>query len=177
VETEIGNLFSDIFAENTSLDVAFIGSGSIRHKELGPIVTLRDLKQIFPFEDTYSRYSVTGAQLHKIFNHIMRKSNRNSEGECYQVNQGVSAVYDDDLGKLVSLNIDGQPVQPDQTYKIGLQEYHSKNCEKNLGLSIDELTEIAPPRVVVASMQAVIEEHLRHHQAINRSIEGRLVYK
>ena len=177
IETEIGNLFSDIFAENTSLDVAFIGSGSIRLKELGPIVTLRDLKQIFPFEDTFSRFSVTGAQLLKIFNHIMRKSNRNSEGECYQVNQGVSAVYDDGLGKLVSLEIGGKPVQPDQTYKIGLQEYHSKNCEKNLGLSIDELTEIAPARVVVASMHAVIEEYLRHHQAINRSVEGRLVYK
>src|SRR5690606_36267177 len=46
VETELGNLISDIFAENANLDVAFIGSGSIRMKELGPVVTLRDLKQL-----------------------------------------------------------------------------------------------------------------------------------
>jgi len=177
VETELGNLFSDIFSETTGLDVAFIGSGSIRLKELGPVVTLRDLKQIYPFEDTFSRFSVTGDQLVKIFSHIMRKSNRNSEGECYQVNRGVSAVYDDAADKLISLNIAGKPVASEQIYKIGLQEYHSINCEKNLGISSDELTQIAPSRVVVASMQAVIDEYFRHHQAINRAVEGRLVYR
>jgi 5'-nucleotidase len=177
VETELGNLFSDIFSETTGLDVAFIGSGSIRLKELGPVVTLRDLKQIYPFEDTFSRFSVTGEQLLKIFSHIMRKSNRNSEGECYQVNRGVSAVYDDTADKLISLDIAGKPVASDQIYKIGLQEYHSINCDKNLGISTDELTQIAPSRVVVASMQAVIDEYFRHHQAINRAVEGRLVYR
>jgi len=88
VETALGNLISDIFAENSNLDVAFIGSGSIRMKQLGPVVTLRDLKQLFPYDDTFSRYTVSGQQLDRIFSHIMRKDNRNGEGECYQVNHG-----------------------------------------------------------------------------------------
>lgn len=177
IETELGNLISDIFAENGDLDVAFIGSGSIRVKNLGPIVTLRDLKQMFPYDDSFSRYTVSGKQLDQIFTHIMRKENRNGEGECYQVNHGVQAVYDEVFERLVSLEIGGNSVDMDQTYQIGLQSYHSKNCEENLGFTMEELTQLNPPKVVATSMQSVIDEYLREHQAIKRAVEGRLVFR
>lgn len=177
VETELGNLFSDIFAEVGNLDVAFIGSGSIRSLEMGPVVTLRDLKQAFPYDDTYSRYSVTGKQLESIFSHIMRNENRNGEGECYQVNHGVHAVYDEMFDKLVSLAICDQPVEPDRIYQIGFQIYHTTSSEKNLGISMENLSQLKPPRIIVASMQSVVEEYLRGHQAINRIVEGRLIYR
>lgn len=177
VETELGNLFSDIFAEVGNLDVAFIGSGSIRSLEMGPVVTLRDLKQAFPYDDTYSRYSVTGKQLESIFSHIMRNENRNGEGECYQVNHGVHAVYDEMFDKLVSLAIRDQPVEPDRIYQIGIQIYHATSSEKNLGISMENLSQLKPPRIIVASMQSVVEEYLRGHQAINRIVEGRLIYR
>ena len=135
VETELGNLISDVFAENAELDVAFIGSGSIRSKELGPVVTLGDLKQTFPYDDSYSRYVVDGAKLRKIFAHIMRKSNRNSEGECFQVNNSVKAVFDDSQDKLISLKINGLEVEDEQEFKIGIQSYHFNNCQKNLNIS------------------------------------------
>jgi len=177
VETELGNLFSDIFAENAELDVAFIGSGSIRSKELGPVLTLGDLKQAFPYDDSYSRYVVDGAKLRKIFAHIMRKGNRNSEGECFQVNKTVNAVFDDKQEKLISLKVNGVEVEDEQTFKIGIQSYHLNNCQKNLNLSEEELSMIARPKVMAFSMQAVLDEYLRHHQNINAAVEGRLVYK
>ncbi len=177
VETELGNLISDIFAENAELDVAFIGSGSIRSKELGPVVTLGDLKQTFPYDDSYSRYLVDGAKLRKIFAHIMRKSNRNSEGECFQVNNSVKAVFDDSQNKLISLKINGVEVDDEQEFKIGIQSYHYNNCQKNLNISEEELSMIARPKVMVSSMLAVLDEYLRHHQNLNAAVEGRLVYK
>ena len=177
VETELGNLISDVFAENAELDVAFIGSGSIRSKELGPVVTLGDLKQTFPYDDSYSRYVVDGAKLRKIFAHIMRKSNRNSEGECFQVNNSVKAVFDDSQDKLISLKINGLEVDDEQEFKIGIQSYHYNNCQKNLNISEEELSMIARPKVVVSSMSAVLDEYLRHHQNLNAAVEGRLVYK
>ncbi|NLD33205.1 MAG: bifunctional metallophosphatase/5'-nucleotidase, partial [Trichococcus flocculiformis] len=176
VETELGNLISDVFAENAELDVAFIGSGSIRSKELGPVVTLGDLKQTFPYDDSYSRYVVDGAKLRKIFAHIMRKSNRNSEGECFQVNNSVKAVFDDSQDKLISLKINGLEVDDEQEFKIGIQSYHYNNCQKNLNISEEELSMIARPKVVVSSMSAVLDEYLRHHQNLNAAVEGRLVY-
>ena len=177
VETTLGNLISDIFAENGNLDVAFIGSGSIRMKQLGPVVTLRDLKQFFPYDDTFSRYTVTGKQLEQIFTHIMRKDNRNGEGECYQVNHAVKAVYDEIFERLVSLEIGGNPVEMDHTYQIGLQSYHAMNSEKFLGFTMEELSELNPPRILATSMQSVIDEYLRAHQEINREVEGRLIYR
>ena len=42
-ETELGNLFADIFTRSLGIDVMLIGSGSIRAEKLGPIVTYGDL--------------------------------------------------------------------------------------------------------------------------------------
>ena len=41
-ETELGNLFADIFTESLGVDIMLIGSGSIRSEKLGPIVTYAD---------------------------------------------------------------------------------------------------------------------------------------
>ena len=107
----------------------------------------------------------------------MRKGNRNSEGECFQVNKTVKAVFDDKQEKLISLKVNGVEVEDEQTFKIGIQSYHLNNCQKNLNLSEEELSMIARPKVMAFSMQAVLDEYLRHHQNINAAVEGRLVYK
>lgn len=177
VETEVGNLFADIFASLGDVDVVLIGSGSIRLPELGPMVTLRDLKQMFPYDDSFTRYTITGQQLLNVFSKFMRKENRNHEGECYQVNGSIRAAYDDVFDKLVSLEINGTEVDPEGHYKLGLQGYHALNSDANLGLSMDDLTAIEPSKVLATSMQGVVEEYLRHHQAITQAVEGRLSYR
>src|SRR4028118_27667 len=65
-ETELGNLFADIFAQLDSLDVVFGARGSLRSEELGPLVTLSDLKTVFPYDDTLYKFRVTGVHLVKI---------------------------------------------------------------------------------------------------------------
>ena len=106
-ETSLGNLISDAFAENAETDVMLVGSGSIRSKELGPVVTLRNLLSCFPYDDSLTRFTVSGKILKKIFAYIMRPENRNSEGECYQINKQVKAIYSDSYAELVSLNVNG----------------------------------------------------------------------
>ena len=87
-----------------------MGAGGIRSKELGPAVTLGDFRACFPFDDSLRRYTITGKQLKGIFSHIMRPENRDGEGECYEVNAGVRAVYNDREMVLESLDIGGTPV-------------------------------------------------------------------
>lgn len=177
IETSLGNLFSDIFAESTNCDVALIGSGSIRLKEMGPIVTLRDMNQVFPYDEAFMRFTVTGEQLWRIFSYIMRAENRNGEGECYQVNRGVRAVYDESLRKLVQLEIKGQPVDLSARYTLGMTDFHYSSSQKNLAISHEELAAILPPRVAASSMHNVLEEYLRGHQNLTSQVEGRLVYR
>jgi len=177
VETPLGNLIADAFAETGEADIMFLGSGSVRVKELGPLVTLGDLIACFPYDDTIERFTITGVQLKKIFEHIMRGENRNSEGECYQVNAGVKAVYSDKEKKLVSLTVNGEAVSNEKFYKIAVQGYHFSSAQKNLGIPQSELLESGAHKVVTTSAQEVLKEYLRNHQNIGRKVEGRLVYK
>jgi len=177
VETSLGNLFADALAEIAECDVMLVGAGSIRSKELGPAVTLKDYRTCFPFKDYLSRFVITGAQLKRIFSHIMRPENRNSEGECYQVNGRIRAVYDNTAHNLVSLSFDGAPVDDESTYSIGLIGYHIANSTAYLDITNDELMIHSKPRVVATSVPEVLEEYLKNHQNIGKQVEGRLIYQ
>lgn len=175
-ETSLGNLFADAMAEWGEIDVMLLGSGSIRVVSLGPLVTLGDFLACFPFTDALNRYCVSGAILWRMFNHWMRSENRTRRGECYQVNAGVQAVYNDATRQLESLSINQQPVQPSQLYTVGLQGYHASNSEANLGVTLDELREAGRSRVVATCVQDLVLEYLREHQNFREAVEGRLVY-
>ncbi len=176
IETSLGNLLADAFAQASEADVVFLGSGSIRIKNLGPTVALKDFLACFPYDDTISKFTITGAQLEKMFSHFMRKENRNGEGECYQVNRGVEAIYDDTKKSLKSLSVRGEKVKKDGKYTICLQGFHFNNCQSYLNITQDELLVDASHRVVSTSAQNILEEYLRNHQNVNSEVEGRLVY-
>jgi 5'-nucleotidase / UDP-sugar diphosphatase len=176
-ETALGNLIADILAERAGADVIFIGSGAIRGTEMGPLVTLGDLYKVFPYDDTLLKFTVTGAQLKQIFARFMRPENRTGEGECYQVNRGVQAVYDNARKALQLLSLQDKPVADDAHYTIALQGYHHKNSDANLGISNADLTALAASQVIATSARDVVEEYLRTHQNLNSQIEGRLQYR
>src|SRR3972149_10056415 len=135
IETSLGNLIADAFAETSQANVVLVGSGSIRGKEIGPLITLKDFKTCFPYDDFLNRYNVEGSTLKQIFSHIMRKENRNSEGECYQVNSAVRAEDDEAEGQLISLTINGNTVEDNGHYTICLQGYHFSNSATYLNVT------------------------------------------
>ncbi len=177
IETSLGDLIADALAENAESDVVFLGSGSVRVKELGPMIRLADLMACFPYDDSITRFSILGKKLKEIFNHIMKTENRDGEGECYQVNAGVEAVYDERMKTLESLKIKGQVVKDDGRYTVALQGFHIANSAEYLNITNDELAQASEPKVITTSAQEVIEEFLRNNQNITRKVEGRLVYK
>jgi len=176
-ETALGNLVADALADSAQADVVLLGSGSIRVKELGPLVTLGNFTTCFPYDDTLVRFTITGSQLKQVFDHWMRPTNRTGEGECYQVSKGVRAVYDESKERLASLSLHGTAVADDQTYTICLQGYHANNAAEYLNITEEELTALVHPKVVSTSVQDVLEEYLRNHQNITSKVEGRLVYQ
>ncbi|MBM3706584.1 MAG: bifunctional metallophosphatase/5'-nucleotidase, partial [Actinobacteria bacterium] len=164
IETSLGNLFADAFAKICECDVMLVGSGSIRVKELGPLLTLKDFKSCFPYDDSLNRFTVEGAKLKKMFTHFMRRDNRNGEGECYQVNRGIRAIYNDTLSSLESLEVEGKPVQDSGTYTVCMQGYHMNNCSAYLNVSNEELISSPNHKVVSTSAQEVLEEYFRDNQ-------------
>jgi 5'-nucleotidase/UDP-sugar diphosphatase len=140
-------------------------------------VSLMDFIACFPYDDLLTRYSVTGAALRRAFAYWMRPENRDGEGECYQVNAAVHAVYSDSRKQLVSLKLNGVPVDDSAVYGLVLQGYHAKNARAYLDLEPSDLTGRAPGRVVATSAQTVLREWLAAHQNDGRKVEGRLVYQ
>jgi 5'-nucleotidase / UDP-sugar diphosphatase len=177
IETTLGNLIADIFAENAACDIMLVGSGSIRIKELGPMVTLGDIRACFPYDDSLTRFTVNGTQLTQIFSHIMRPENRDGEGECYQVSSGVTAIYNEKKKSLESLVFKGKLVEPHALYTICIQGFHVNNAASYLSVPQEEMRKMGESKVVATSAQGVLEEYLKTHQNLVRVIEGRLVYK
>lgn len=175
-ETSLGNVVADALADRLGSDVVMVGSGSIRSLELGPLVTLESFLACFAYDDSVMKFTVTGAQLKRIFNHVMRPENRDGEGECYQVNRAVKAVYDEAARCLRSLEIGGRPAADDQTYTLCLTDYHVRGCDSFLNITWGEMSELAKPRVVTTSVRDVLEEHLRNSQNLVGKVEGRLVF-
>lgn len=177
IETSLGNLIADAFAYTSECDVMLVGSGSIRIKKMGPLVTLKDLLTCFPYDDSLSRFQITGKQLKKIFSHIMRIENRDGEGECYQVNQGIAAIYDDKKHRLISLKVKNKLVSDEKKYTLCIQGYHFKGSKDYLNITNESLLKSGKQKVITTSAKQVLEEYLRNHQNLNCKVEGRLVYQ
>lgn len=176
IETSLGNLIADSFADLAQVDVMLVGSGSIRVPELGPTVTRLDYLACFPYDDIIVRHQVKGRDLKTIFTHIMRPENRNSEGECYQVNRHVKAVYQDSVRSLKSLYIKDQLVSDEQTYTLGLQGFHNNNSDQYLKLSQAELTKSGQSKTVITSAQESLATYWQDHPLLTSQLEHRLVY-
>jgi 5'-nucleotidase len=73
----------------------------------------------------------------------------------------VKAVYDLAKHELVSLTLNGIPVDDSSRYSVCLQGYHYKNSTVGL---------------LATSGRDIIEEHLRNHQNLSVEVEGRLQY-
>jgi 5'-nucleotidase / UDP-sugar diphosphatase len=175
IETSLGNLFADAFADIAECDVMLLASGSIRTNEMGPLITLKDLVTGYPYNDSITKFTVTGKQLRQIFSYIMRGDNRNGEGECYQVNRAVKATYDERGSRLVGLQVNGEEVVDDRNFTICLQAYHANNAGRYLSVSKEELSSIKL-KVVATASQDALQEWLRANQNTGRNVEGRLTY-
>jgi 5'-nucleotidase len=177
-ESELGNLFADLFAEKSGVDVALVAHGALRGKELGPIVTLGDLRQVYPYDNALLKFRVTGATLRKMFAWMMRNENMaNETGSWFQVNQGVRAVYDSARDALESLMVRGEPVVDEREYTLLSDDYRYENTQPLFGIPREALTHLGAHKVFATSCHDVIDEYFDHHQNLDRHVEGRWVYK
>ena len=176
-ETPLGNLVADALADMTHADLVLIGSGAIRMKELGPRVTQSDFNACFPFEESLERLVLSGSQLKHIFAHIMRPENRTGQGECFQVNRGVCAVYNEVGRQLESLTLNGQPIDDGRTCSVCLSIFHKRNPQRFLDLSAEEISQFGEPITVSTSIRDMLQEYFRSNQNLSRRVEGRLMYR
>lgn len=174
-ETELGNLFADIFEKSLGLDVMLLGSGSIRGEELGPIVEYGDLLEIFPYDEGIHMVKVQGRSFRKMMKYMLRDDSFLGETEFYQLSQNVKLVYSYEKKELTSLTFRGKEIEDDEVFSVGLQNYHFLNADRFLDISEEETAQINAPKVISTSCRDILEEYMIANQSIHREIEGRIV--
>ena len=177
-ETELGNLFADIFTRSLGVDVMLIGSGSIRAEKLGPIVTYGDLIEGFPYDDGVFMFKVTGQQLRQMLHYMLREEAYTGHTEFYQLPSTLRLRYDRRKGDFDYFTYCGREVGKeigdDALFTVGLQNYHFKNIESFFNISYDTICKLQKPRSVATSCQDILMEYFREHEMLDAVVDGRM---
>ena len=176
-ETTLGKLISDAFKDALGLDIMMVGSGSIRGEEMGPIVLLEDLLQVFPYSDEVYRITVTGAQLKRMIKHSLRKGALQGLTEFYQYSRGFEIQFDYENQELISLSLDGEEILDDKCYNVGITSFHYQNLKEFLDVSVEEVSKNKEPKVVATKSADVLEEYFSKQELCKVAPDRRLCLK
>ena len=177
-ETELGDLFADILKNSLGIDIMLLGSGSIRTLKLGPIVTLQDLMENFPYDDSIHMVTVTGKQLKDMIHYMLRdEALDGNHTEFYQLSEGLYVEYDKKTKKFNKFTFEGKDVKDDDTFKLGLQKFHFTNMEGGFNITLKELEKNGKSRILTTSCRDVLEEYMSQNQHLDAPAEERLVIK
>ncbi|MCR5530702.1 MAG: bifunctional metallophosphatase/5'-nucleotidase [Lachnospiraceae bacterium] len=173
-ETEMGNLYADIMAWEASYDVMLFGSGSIRKKELGPVIEYQDMVENTPFDDPLYMVEVTGAQIRRIFQHLFRDEAWIGGTEFYQISSALRVTYRKSTHTIESFTFKGEEINDDMRIKLGIQAYHYNNFDDFFGIPLEEVKANMKPRIVATSVNNIIEEYFATNNGLDAKVDGRI---
>lgn len=173
METELGNLITDAIHEQLGMDITLIGSGSIRKPELGPIVTLQDLLEIYPYKGKIYSVPVFGSDLKTMVRYLCREGYTSIHSEFYQVSNNVSIVYDYDAKEIQTFTINGVPVEDERVYHVAIQDWHYNNITKCFGIPEENIRNYGHNKVITTSDFDLLEEYFNCHAHLTARIDNR----
>ena len=176
-ETDLGDLLAEGLREMLGVDVALLGSGSIREPDLGPIVTLGSFRKVFPYDGALTGFWLTGGQLRHALQFMLRDDAFDSSKHTawYQLSRGIFCEYDRPSHTIVSLKLNGKEFQDTDLITVTLQTYHFKNLKEYLDLDPEEVRRNGRPREIASSTHAVLEEYFLSHPLIEVDGVPRLI--
>ena len=166
-ESNIGSWIADATREYFNADIAFQNSGGIR-KGLDPgKITVRDIWEISPFDNTIVLVKVGGSQLLHLLNWRI-----NNPRDLLQ-QSGIRRTYDAQEKVLIDASIGGQPIFPDSVYTIATNNYKMGHIDRFFGLSaadvVFEDTGIIGRDILITAVEK--------QGIINSKIDGRLIIR
>ncbi len=177
METELGDLMAEGMREQLGVDLVLLASGSIRKPSLGPIITLKDYMEIFPFTDPVYSFKLTGEQLRRVVKFLLREESflDGDHNEWYQFSRGFCCEYDRPTQSILSLKMNGKEVEDGDLFTVAMQRYHYLSMEKFLNISIEEVSKNCKPMEIATKCPNVLEEYFNSHEIIKLDGEPRLI--
>jgi 2',3'-cyclic-nucleotide 2'-phosphodiesterase (5'-nucleotidase family) len=167
-ESNIGNWAADAMRAFAETDVAFANSGGFR-KDL-PVgkITVRDVWEIFPFNNDFVTFSVNGKMLRG-----MISWQADGKGELMQVS-GVRYRFDSSKlpgQRVLSIEVNGNPVGDDKIYSVVTNSYVGGHLHDFFGIPERE-TELSH---LVKIDHDLFVEAVKKQKHISSRVEGRIV--
>ena len=147
---------------------------------MGPIVTVQDLAEVFPYDDSIHLVKVTGEQLKRMLLYMLRDASfEGAHTEFYQLSDGLHATYDRKIHTIDKFTFEGRNIKDDDIFKLGLQKYHFTNIEDGFGITLEEIEKNGPSKIIATSCRDLLEEYLSNNQHLDSWVEdnNRLVVK
>lgn len=173
-ETELGNLFADVFQQCTGLDVMLLGSGSIRLEELGPVVTYKDLCEVFPYDDELYMAKVKGKTLRHMLTYMLRDEAFLDHTEFYQISGNLKLTYSRSKKEITELKFKGHELEADEVVSIGVQAFHFSNINDFFDVSAEEISAVENPRMISTSCTDILDEYLSANPKTEARVEKRI---
>lgn len=176
IETALGNAVADSLQDAFGIDLFILGSGSLRTNGIGPLVTVGDLRTLFPYDDKAICLTIKGKVLRDMLQFFYRAYAANESLEYYQYSKGTRIVYDKATGAISELEICGEPLNDERIYTVAFQDYHIINMPANFGAAAADLPKVRPDRVVATSCRDILQERISN-KLFYAQREGRIVEK
>ncbi len=167
-ETELGKLFADILADSLGLDLMLVGSGSLRNQKLGPIVTVGDLTEMYPYSGEIMRIVVTGKQLKHMIRYLFREEvlGTHVHTEYYQFSHGIKIVTSIPEKAVLDIQYHNEPISDDALFRVGIPIWHYNNMDDFFDISYDEVKLNAMPKVITTDDRSVLDEYMSNREMI-----------
>ncbi len=166
-ESPLNNLICEVMRERVKADFSFMNFGGIRADiKAGPI-TREDIFKVLPFGNEIVSFHADGRLIKRI---LERKLSGGGRGLAIG---GARVVFNKSLPdgqRVVYVEINGEPLDPDKTYRVATSDYL---MEGNSGLSM--LRDI--PRNLVSFHGVLVRdaliEYIRTHSPVSVRVTGR----
>ncbi len=168
VECNIGNWSADVMREFAQTDIAFMNSGTIRKDLYAGDISVRDIWEIFPFNNHFLTFRVTGKTLWK-----MIAWQAAEKGELMQVS-GMRYTYDSSKPfgqQLLSIEVAGEPLDENRTYSIVTNNYVAGHIEDFFGIPQKEIEFTRLDKLD----HDLFMEAARKQKNVSSRVEGRMV--
>jgi 2',3'-cyclic-nucleotide 2'-phosphodiesterase (5'-nucleotidase family) len=163
-ESDVGNLFADIFVDASKADVGFVHGGSLRKDLPAGDVLLVDILDTYPFVDEIVVMKMTGDQIRRVLEQSLTL-----ERGLLQVS-GIEVVYDltkPEGRRLVSMHHRGSPIEPTDALEVAVSGFLAEG-----GDLYDAFPEAARLRSA-GKVSDVVVDYFRGRDVVKAPARGR----
>jgi len=165
-ETNLGNLITDLFREVTKADIAIQNGGGIRSPIDKGVISYRDVRQAFPFDNTIVHLKLSGSEILEVLN--LSASLRRPAGGFLQVS-GLKFIIE--KNRVTNVYVNGKPLSLERVYTVATNDFIA-NGGDGYSMLKDK------PRIDTGfKIAGTLKNYLKGRSSIAPAVEGRIAFR